>query len=131
MSTASPAVDRRSTCKVCGKFGYTGCTKKYRQPLVCCAGLQTDHCSRRKPCPETHGLGAVKASKLENERVSQFVQIRIGVLSRAQTNLAKLLLAKALLLKHARTCFLLLKIRHGAHQSRKKQKCFRARFSTF
>ena len=32
------------------------------------------------------------------------------LLGRTQTNLAKLLLAKALLLKHARTCFLLLKI---------------------
>ena len=31
----------------------------------------------------------------------------------------------------AKTCFLLLKIRHGAHQSRKKKKCFRARFGTF
>ena len=29
----------------------------------------------------------------------------------------------------AKTYFLLLKIRHGAHQSSKKQKCFRARFS--
>ena len=32
----------------------------------------------------------------------------------------------------AKTCYLLLKIRHGAHQSSKKQKCFRtllARFS--
>ena len=49
-------------------------------------------------------------------------------LGRAQTNLTKLLLAKALLLK---TCFLLLKIRHGAHQSSKKKKCFRARFGKF
>ena len=31
----------------------------------------------------------------------------------------------------AKTCFLLLKIRHGAHQSSKKQKCFPARFGTF
>ena len=31
----------------------------------------------------------------------------------------------------AKTCFLLLKIRHGAYQSSKKQKCFRARFGTF
>ena len=33
------------------------------------------------------------------------------ILGRAQTHLAKLLLAKVLLLKHAQTCFLLLKIR--------------------
>ena len=38
---------------------------------------------------------------------------------RAQNNLAKLLLAKALLLKHARTCFLLLKI-WLAHTNRAK-----------
>ena len=31
----------------------------------------------------------------------------------------------------AKTWFLLLKIRHSAHQSSKKQKCFQARFSTF
>ena len=31
----------------------------------------------------------------------------------------------------AKTCFLLLNIRLGAHQSSKKQKCFRARLSTF
>ena len=31
----------------------------------------------------------------------------------------------------AKTCFPLLKIRHGAHQSSKKQKCFPARFGTF
>ena len=52
-------------------------------------------------------------------------------LGRAQSNLAKLLLEKALLLKRVITCFLLLKIRHGAHQSRKKHKCFRACFGTF
>ena len=31
----------------------------------------------------------------------------------------------------AKTCFLLLKIRHGAHQCSKNQKCFRARFGMF
>ena len=52
------------------------------------------------------------------------------LLGQAHTSLAKLLLAKALLLKHVITCFLLLKIRHVAHQSRKTQKCLRARFGT-
>ena len=33
---------------------------KHRQRLVCCAGRQTDHCSRKNPCPETHGLVAVE-----------------------------------------------------------------------
>ena len=36
------------------------CTKKHRQLLVCCAVQQTDDCSRRNPCPETHSLGAVE-----------------------------------------------------------------------
>ena len=40
----------------------------------------------------------------------QIAYLRADPLGRAQTNLPKLLLAKALLLKHARTCFLLLKI---------------------
>ena len=48
-------------------------------------------------------------------------QYRIPLKGRAQTNLAKLLLAKALLLKLARTCFLLLKIRL-AHTNRAKSK---------
>ena len=44
-----------------------------------------------------------------NDICIKFVGV-VCFLGRAQTNLAKLLLAKALLLKHARTCFLLLKI---------------------
>ena len=31
-----------------------------RQRLICCAGRQTDHYSRRKPRPKTHGVGAVE-----------------------------------------------------------------------
>ena len=53
-------------------------SQKHRQLLLCCAGRQTDHCSRRNPCPETHGLG--RASKFEDERVSQCVPTRFGVL---------------------------------------------------
>ena len=36
-----------------------GDRKKHRQPLICCSGRQTDHYSRRNPCTETHGVGAV------------------------------------------------------------------------
>ena len=35
-------------------------SQKHRQRLVCCAGQQTDYFSRRNPCPEPHGLGAVE-----------------------------------------------------------------------
>ena len=52
-------------------------------------------------------------------------------LGRAQTNLAKLLLAKALLLKHALNVLSFVKDTTGAHKSSKKQKCFRACFGTF
>ena len=34
--------------------------KKNRQRLVCSAGRQADYFSRRNPCLETHGLGAVE-----------------------------------------------------------------------
>ena len=53
--------------------------KKHRQYLVCCAGRQTDHCSRRNPCPETHDLGAVGRRSLWTN-VSKFVSFRFGVL---------------------------------------------------
>ena len=33
---------------------------KHRQRLVFCAGRQTDYFSRRNPCSEPHGLGAVE-----------------------------------------------------------------------
>ena len=41
-------------------FIYTVIEKKHRQRLVCCAGRQTDHYSRRNPRPETHGVGAAE-----------------------------------------------------------------------
>ena len=38
--------------------------------LACCVGRQTDHCSRKIPCPETHDLGAVERRSLRTNVVT-------------------------------------------------------------
>ena len=43
-------------------------SQKHRQRLACCAGLQTDHYSRRNLCSETHDFGAVERRRMRANR---------------------------------------------------------------
>ena len=95
-------------------------------------GQNTDDDDTRKHCYPLPLQGCVVTSaicqqitllRVRRKKSSASMYVRPGADQSSKAAFGKSAFAK--------TCFLLLKIRHGAHQSSKKQKCFRARFGTF